>query len=356
MKNALLMILFGLIIVLPACKPAEPEAEVSAATATVSGTVTYRERIALSDTAVVEITLQDVSRADAPAVDIARQRITRPGQVPVRFELSYDPEVIDQRMSYAIRARISDQGELLFINDMATPVLTRGAGNTVEMVLVRVAGNEQKQSAGMELEGMFRYMADAALFRDCRDNKTYPVSMEGEYIELERAYSNSGIDPGGEVMVQLEGRLLERPAMEGNVNEVKLIVDKLYNLQPEKSCAPSTHAKLLDTYWRLDKLGDVKVTPPRDRKEAHLILASAESRVNGNAGCNNFFGQYQTQDSKLSFSALGSTMMACPEGMDTEQAFLAVLGNTASYSISGLFLKLYDAEGTVLAVLEAIYL
>ena len=353
MKNPIVLMILATAL-LAACDTSEKEVVTSEPAATVSGTVSYRERIALSDTAVVEISLQDVSRADAPAIEVARQRITRPGQVPIRFELSYKPEDIDERMSYSLRAQITDQGELLFTNDTAFPVLTRGAGNTVDMVLVRVPG--RKEPPGMELEGMFRYMADAALFRDCGDNKTYPVSMEGAYIELERAYLNSGIEAGSEVMVQLRGRLLERPAMEGNSNEVKLIVDKLHALQPDKSCSPDTHAELINTYWRLDTLGDVKITPPQDRKEAHMILATAETRVNGNAGCNNFFGQYRTEDGKLSFSAMGSTMMACPEGMETEQAFLAALGNTVSYTISGLFLELYDAEGALLARLEAVYL
>lgn len=353
MKNPTVLVILAAIL-LAACDTSEKEAVTSEPAATVSGTVSYRERIALSETAVVEISLQDVSRADAPAIEIARQRITRPGQVPVHFELSYNPEDIDERMSYSLRAQIIDQGELLFTNDTAVPVLTRGAGNTVDMVLVRVPG--RKEPPGIELEGMFRYMADAALFRDCRDNKTYPVSMEGAYIELERAYSDSGIEAGSEVMAQLRGRLLERPAMEGNYNEVKVIVDKLHALLPDKSCSPDTHAELVDTYWRLDTLGEEKITPPQDRKEAHMILATAETRVHGNAGCNNFFGQYSTEDGKLSFSAMGSTMMACPEGMETEQAFLAALGNTVSYTIRGLFLSLYDADGAVLAVLEAVYL
>jgi uncharacterized lipoprotein YbaY/heat shock protein HslJ len=354
MRYSRLLAILCAATLLSACDSVEPETVSPEPFATVSGTVSYRERIALSDNAVVEISLQDVSRADAPAIEIARQRITRPGQVPVHFELSYNPNDIDERMSYSIRAKITDQGELLFIYDTATPVLTRGAGNTVDMMLVRVPGREEPP--GMELEGMFRYMADAALFRDCRNNKTYPVSMEGAYIELERAYLNSGIEAGAEVLIQLKGRLLERPSMEMNTNKIKLIVDILYNLEPEKSCSPDAHAELLDTYWRLDMLNEVKVTTPTNRKEAHMILAASESRVHGNAGCNNFFGQFGTKDEKLSFSALGSTMMACPEGMDTEQAFLAALGNTVSYSISGLFLSLYDADGAVLAVLEAVYL
>ena len=46
----------------------------------------------------------------------------------------------------------------------------------------------------------------------------------------------------------------------------------------------------------------------------------------------------------------------CILTMETEQAFLAALGNTVSYAISGLFLELYDADGSLLAVLEAVYL
>ena len=364
MKNTLLFTLLALSTLLFACDAQEPvapsseaassEAASSEAAAVVSGTVSYRERMALSDNAVVEISLQDVSRADAPAIEIARQRITRPGQVPVHFQLNYNPADIDERMTYTVQARITDQGKLLFINDTATPVLTRGAGTSVEMMLVRVLGSDEEH--GMELEGMFRYMADAALFRDCRNNKSYPVSMEGGYIELERAYLNSDIEAGAEIMAQLTGRLLERPSMEGNSNEVNLIVDKLHKILPDKSCAPSTHAELLDTYWRLDKLGTQAVITPADMKEAHMVLASAETRVHGNAGCNNFFGQFNTDGNELSFTALGSTMMACPETMETEQAFLAALGNTVSYAISGLFLELYDAEGGLLARLEAVYL
>jgi len=210
-------------------------------------------------------------------------------------------------------------------------------------------------SPGMELEGMFRYMADAALFRDCRNNKTYPVSMEGQYIELERAYLNSGINPGSEVMVKLRGRLLERPSMEDNSNNIKLIVNKLHSILPDKTCSPTVHAELVGTYWRLVELNGEIVNTPEGMKEAHMILAGAESRAHGNAGCNNFFGQFKTSENTLTFSAMGSTMMACPQAMDIERGFLTALGATTRYEISGLFLKLY-AEDQLLAQLEAVYL
>ena len=336
----------------------EPTAENAA---TITGTVSYRERVALSNLAELEVTLEDVSRQDVAAKVLARQTISNPGQVPIRFELTYQPEDIDERMSYSLRARIHDGGKLAFISDTHTPVLTRGAGREAHMTLVRVHGAPAAQETaatpepGMELEGMFRYLADAAVFRDCHTGKSFPVAMEGAYIELERAYLNSGINGGDEVMVQLRGRYLERPSMEGNHNKVKLIVDKLQNLDIENSCAPTTHAELQNTYWKLVELGNESIETPEGMREAHVILASDGSRAHGHAGCNNFFGTFEVQDDQLTFSALGSTMMACPEGMDTEQAFLEALGKTNRHEISGQFLTLF-ADDQPLARLEAVYL
>ena len=52
------------------------------ATSVVTGTVTYRERIALSPQAVVEVKLLDISQADAPAITIGEQIIEKPGASP----------------------------------------------------------------------------------------------------------------------------------------------------------------------------------------------------------------------------------------------------------------------------------
>ena len=110
------------------------------ATSKVTGTITYRERIALSPDAVVEVKLSDVSLMDVAAVTIEEQVIRNPGQVPIEFEIEYDPDEIDERFTYAIQVRITEDGNLLFINDTAYDVITRNNPDHVDMVLVRVGG------------------------------------------------------------------------------------------------------------------------------------------------------------------------------------------------------------------------
>ena len=106
----------------------------------VSGTVTYRERIALDPAAEVVVQLLDVSRMDAPSTVLAEQRIKANGkQVPFAYELKVDAARIDPRMRYAVSARISRGDQLLFINDTQYSVLTQGGGATADLVLVRVA-------------------------------------------------------------------------------------------------------------------------------------------------------------------------------------------------------------------------
>jgi putative lipoprotein len=108
----------------------------------VTGTVSYRSRIALPPTAVVHVQLADVSRADAPSVVIGRQSIETAGrQVQIPFEIAYDPAQIDPRMSLAVQARIESAGVLLFITDRRYPVAADGADAFVELELVAVPGS-----------------------------------------------------------------------------------------------------------------------------------------------------------------------------------------------------------------------
>ncbi|MEL7292085.1 MAG: YbaY family lipoprotein [Pseudomonadota bacterium] len=105
----------------------------------ITGTIAYRERIALPDDAVITVTLQDISLADAPAKVIAKHRFESNGaQVPFEFDLAYDMQKIDARHRYSLSARIEVDGQLRFITDTVYPVITDDAHT--ESVALRLVG------------------------------------------------------------------------------------------------------------------------------------------------------------------------------------------------------------------------
>jgi len=205
----------------------------------INGSAIYRERIALTPNAVFEATLEDIS--------------------PIRFTIEYDPARIRENYSYSVRARILVDGHLKFTTDQVYPVLTRGHGSDVSLMLRMVAG----------------------------------------------------------------------------------------------TAAP---APLENTYWKLVALGDEPVTAHPNQKEAHLVLHPEQTRAAGSGGCNRFFSNYKLDGDKLSFGMAGSTMMACPAGMDTEHKFLGVLPKVKSWRITGQRLELLDAGGHIVAQFEAVTL
>jgi uncharacterized lipoprotein YbaY/heat shock protein HslJ len=104
----------------------------------ISGSVTYREKIALPPSAVLELRLEDVTRADATPV-VMSVLIERPGQVPIRFELPLGAVPIDARGRYAVRATIKDGDRVLFTSLDTMLVLTQGHGTRADLVLTQVA-------------------------------------------------------------------------------------------------------------------------------------------------------------------------------------------------------------------------
>ncbi|WP_263264132.1 YbaY family lipoprotein [Pseudomonas entomophila] len=97
------------------------------APATLKGEAFYLQRIALPPEAVLSVTLADVSLADAPAVTLARYTGPSGAQVPLPFELSYDPRLVERGHRYALSARIEAAGELLWINTETVPVALDGS-------------------------------------------------------------------------------------------------------------------------------------------------------------------------------------------------------------------------------------
>ncbi len=108
-------------------------------TASVRGTISYHERLPFTPEATLIVELRDTSLADAPSRLIGSQTIAGPGQVPIEFDVAYDPGDIDPGSRYSLSARIVEaDGRLAFTNDTAYDVLTHGNPHRVYMLLILV--------------------------------------------------------------------------------------------------------------------------------------------------------------------------------------------------------------------------
>lgn len=105
----------------------------------VRGQVLYRERIAMPVGSVVKVRLLDTSGVDGSAQVIGEQVIEDPTNVPVPFEIGYEPSAIDSGRAYAIAAQIEVDGRVAWRSTIHHPVLTRGAGASAVVMVTRAS-------------------------------------------------------------------------------------------------------------------------------------------------------------------------------------------------------------------------
>ena len=435
-------------------------------TAQLKGTASYRERVALTPDAVFEAMLEDVSRADAQAIVIGSVRIDKPAQVPIRFEIPYDPARIDQSHSYSVRGRIARGSQLLFTSDQAYPVLTRGHGKEMQLLLRMVKASKPANRPALaaplgalpatfigelpcadcpgiryqvnlfpdrvfvsrmtylgrgdegnsddigsyvvssdrstiilkgdrdapvmlriknadtlrmldvegrdiesplnydlqrtkevelleprgQMRGMYRYFADAGLFTECRTRRKWPVAQEKDNAALEAAYAKARLAPGEELLANLEGQVAMRPKMEGQGSQPTLVVERFVGFSPGETCgARFSSVPLENTYWKLVRLGGKSITVAPKQREPYFVLDSKTKRIAGFGGCNRFTGAYQRNGDRLILAKMAMTFMACPEEMETERDFVAVLEQTKSWKILDDRFELFDSGGSFLA-------
>jgi len=327
--------------------------------AVVKCTAAFRERIAPVPGAVLEAALEDVSSTDAPAEVLGTARIENPGDLPFRFEIAFDPARIDQTRLYAVRARIMADGRLIFISQRH-PVLTHGHGRDVRILLRRPSPAAPTQPeipdgpGSTPMRGMYRSLAGAGRYTDCATGQGYPVAKEAAHATLEAAYSAASRRPGEEMLATIEGSIQPRPKTEGAGEEPTLVVSRLLGLWPGETCgAKGAAAPLEDTYWRLTRLGDEPVILAEGQQAPYIRLEPAPRRAAGSGGCNRMTGGYELEEDKLTFGAMSSTMMACLNGMEIEEAFHGALGKARTWKIAGQHLELYDEKHVMVARFEA---
>ncbi len=144
-------------LLLAACaaEPRRPQPSASPlppanAQTTITGALTYRERIALPPDSTAHVSLSDVSVADRAAPLLAEQTISLAGrQVPLPFALSLPRGKLDPYGRYAVRGTILDSlGRLLWTTDTTHLIDPRQTASELgELMMVRVAAGADPSPA-----------------------------------------------------------------------------------------------------------------------------------------------------------------------------------------------------------------
>jgi len=114
---------------------------------TIEGNVWYRERMALPPNAEIRVFLEDVARMDVPSKVIASTRFVPERGPPWAFTLEYDPQRLQDKGRFVLRARIEADGRLLFINAESIPAFQGNGGAPVQVLVSRVGGGRGDEGA-----------------------------------------------------------------------------------------------------------------------------------------------------------------------------------------------------------------
>jgi heat shock protein HslJ len=99
--------------------------------------------------------------------------------------------------------------------------------------------------------------------------------------------------------------------------------------------------------WKLIQLDNVSDAS----WNAYIVFDVAQKRVNGNAGCNKFFGSFSTDGDKIAFNQLGLTRMMCLETkiMEFENALMGYLNSSnLTFDVADQTLNIYKDNKLVL--------
>lgn len=108
---------------------------------TVSGNLSYREPVKLSENAVAYVRLADVTKGQLNSSTVVQKTVKPDGDGSIPFALVYKEKDINPRNEYAVDVRVIDRGRLMYISDGKFNVITQGHGHNVDVALERPGGH-----------------------------------------------------------------------------------------------------------------------------------------------------------------------------------------------------------------------
>lgn len=208
-------------------------------------------------------------------------------------------------------------------------------------------GTLQAIDVSLPMGGELSVEGDTLHFTECLTGVTYVVTDNGDAPAARQACMKSS----RAVYVTVDGTL--HP-------DGHMVVHRFINAWTSQSCARArANAALMNTYWRMDRLGSNMIQVAQIQREPHLIL---RNDMNGhtyeaNAGCNQMLGSYTLDGERIAFAPGRSTLMACAPPFDMlERNLVDALTRAHRWRIIGNTLELLDASGASLALFESVSL
>jgi len=130
--------------------------------AKVTGTIAYRNRIFLPQNAIATVELREAYNVGSPGIAIGQQRIDEIRQIPIPFEVEYDPGDVNPRKQYVVTATISSGGQPLYTTIQQYAVITNGRPQTAAIEVERAtsdpqtAANDQRAQIEQQIVNYFR--------------------------------------------------------------------------------------------------------------------------------------------------------------------------------------------------------
>ncbi len=167
------------------------------------------------------------------------------------------------------------------------------------------------------------------------ESGTFSFADDGNTLILNAAEGNRKYKVGENVLIHLDndGNLIT-----GELSESYRLVKSMMS-----------DSLIEGKRWNLIELMGKPIEVNQKSTGVFMELHTHDSRIVGNTGCNNFFGQYQLLGmGRIHFGKIGATLMACPD-MTAEESFLITLEQADNYTLVNGLLTLNKAKMAPLA-------
>ncbi len=212
-----------------------------------------------------------------------------------------------------------------------------------------LTNTEPRYEGMVHMQGMYSHKRGRGIFQECLSGVSFPLVNKGGLAKVEQAYQNILHGRSESLFVRMDVHLSSRSGR-GD----RLVSLHSTGIDPYSSCGGRQRdiPTIVNNRWYLTEVDGEKIAPESVTRLPFLKVQGGERLIQGFAGCNNFTGTWFFAYNSFAFNRIAATRMACPVGMEVEDAFLQALDNTRKYTIKDNMLNLHDRKGRVLARLR----